>query len=308
VGELDIEFVSEPEFSVPQQVADVSAPAPTSSTASPAPMTDKAPVEENTPRTFHTHEPEPPPERAVPISTRDAMRAIDPIVAALAPATIAAPAEAARRTIDSHDMRANHDHRVEPEFDIEKLNGPPSEPPLMMTDPPEVRDTGPTYVTEPPSTTRWTVLASLMGLLFVGLLLFQFRQTLTQSYPQLRPAFASVCGVIGCKLSWGRDPAAIQIASAELVETPGKPGKLIASAIVANRGAAKQDLPSIELRLTNNTNQVLISRILEPRDYLGREVNADDGINANGEFAINLNIEIPPTTAASGYEFLPFYH
>jgi hypothetical protein len=102
---------------------------------------------------------------------------------------------------------------------------------------------------------------------------------------------------------------------------PSKPGRMLASATLVNRGKVTQEYPAIELRLTNNTNQIVMSRILMPGDYVARPVAVagapepggvdkalvDKGITPNAEVAVSLTIEVPPKTAASGYEFLPFY-
>lgn len=322
-GELDIEFVSEPEFS---PAAEVQA------------QTEFSPKEETPlelPPAFRAHEPElphelanaldelgpmratePPPETEHATSkevdaSRAAIASIGPLVDALIePARAAAPVPAP----------APPPERVEPVMSFSTLNGPNTTPPTTFpASPPPSPATSPLVFTDPPAaetlslanaetgSKKWIALSCIAALLLLALLAFHFRNSIVQSYPQMRPAFAGLCSAIGCKLSWGRDIAAITVTSAELVEAPGKPGKLIASATLANRGAVKQDLPAVELRLTNNTNQVVISRILEPADYLGRAVTAEDGIAANGDLAINLNIEIPPNVNASGYEFLPFY-
>lgn len=313
-GELEIEFVSEPEFA---PVAAVQA------------RTEFSPQEEaplELPPAFRAHEPELPHELAnaldelgpmhatePPLETdhasakeveasRAAIASIGPLVDALIEPTHAAtPVPAA--------APAPAPERVEPVMNFSTLSAPntapPATSPLVFTDPPAPETLS--LAREESGSKKWVALSCFAALLLLALLAFHFRNSIVQSYPQMRPAFAALCDTVGCKLSWGRDIAAITVTSAELVEAPGKPGKLIASATLANRGPVKQDLPAVELRLTNNTNQVVISRILEPADYLGRAATAEDGIAANGDLAINLNIEIPPNINASGYEFLPFY-
>jgi predicted Zn finger-like uncharacterized protein len=322
-GDLDIEFVSEPEFS----------PAPTATPAAEAsalpafsPRDEALP---DLPAAFRAHEPdvpaelktalddlgpihavEPPHEVGAASTEIDASRAaiasIGPLVEALTETTRTATPDAAPAPVSAP---AAEPARLEPVINLSTLNAPNTSPPatspLELTDPPQT-ETLP-LTNEKPGSKKWIALAGVAALLLLALIAYNFRNTIVQSYPQMRPAFAAMCSAVGCKLSWGRDINAITVTSAELVEAPGKPGRLIASATLANRGAVKQDLPSVELRLTNNTNQVVISRILEPADYLGRAVTAEDGIAPNGDLSINLNIEIPANIAASGYEFLPFY-
>jgi predicted Zn finger-like uncharacterized protein len=238
-------------------------------------------------------------------SARATIEALGPMVDELTRTAPLATVEAATETaVAFADMRVNTSS-VPP---LSPSLAPASaKPAFEITDPLPVSITPAGRVGAQPAQGKWIALALAAALLLGVMIAFNWRNALVQSYPQLRPAFASVCATVGCKLAWGRDISAISVASAELVEAPGKPGKLIASAVLRNSAATKQDLPSVELRLTNNTNQVVISRILDPADYLGRAPTAEDGIAALGDLSINLNIEIPPTTAASGYEFLPFF-
>ena len=133
------------------------------------------------------------------------------------------------------------------------------------------------------------------------------RATIVDMFPQTRPYFVKTCDVLGCTVSWGRDSDAIKIVESDLIEPPGKPGRLLVTATLANRGLIKQDLPAIELRLTDNGNQVLVSRVLLPADYLGRQPLPGEGIAPNAELFINLNIESSNKNAASGYGLRAYY-
>ena len=209
-----------------------------------------------------------------------------------------------------------------PEF----TSGPLSGPPLMATDPPEeVSAYTDRRNDEPKTSRRWAVLCGAMVMVLAAQFIFYFRHALAETYPQLRPTLADACAALGCRLSWARDTAAIEVKGSELVELPSKPGRMLASAILVNRGKITQEYPAIELRLTNNTNQIVMSRILQPGDYVARPLMAtasaagapepggwdkaavERGIAPNAEVTLSLTIEVPPKTAASGYEFLPFY-
>ena len=148
--------------------------------------------------------------------------------------------------------------------------------------------------------------------LFIGLIAqtaYAFRTTLVSHYPQLRPTVSELCELAGCTLSWGRDETALKIDASELIEAPGKPGRILLTAILVNRGGTKQDLPSLELRLTDNANQVIVSRLLNPADYLGRAINKDEGLVPNTELYVNvdLKLELSNTPPASGYGLIVFY-
>ena len=148
--------------------------------------------------------------------------------------------------------------------------------------------------------------------LFIGLIAqtaYAFRTTLVSHYPQLRPTINELCELAGCTLSWGRDEAVLKIEASELIEAPGKPGRILLTAILVNRGKTKQDLPSLELRLTDNANQVVVSRLLNPADYLGRAISKDEGFVPNTELYVNVDLKLELTNKppASGYGLIVFY-
>ena len=148
-------------------------------------------------------------------------------------------------------------------------------------------------------------------ILFLGLgaqVAYGYRSTITQSFPELRPAFVWVCDWAGCGLSWGRDEGKIGIEASDLIETPGKAGRILLTATVANRGLMPQDLPLLELKLTDNANQVILSRVLRPDEYMGRKPGRDENLAPNMELYVNLSLELVTKAQASGYGVRAFYN
>lgn len=259
--------------------------------------------------------------------------ALDDDEVATAPPT---KSESGRRepTMGARDLRqlsgdAANDPRLDTalESPLEFTADPLSGPPLIATDPPEeVEPYAELRDEEPKVSRRWVALCGAMVIMLAAQFVFYFRNSLAETYPQFRPTLASACASLGCRLSWARESAAIEVKGSELVELPSKPGRMLANATLINRGKVTQEYPAIELRLTNNTNQIVMSRILQPSDYVARPVAfagaqeqvavdkaivdkaaVEKGIAPNAEVALSLTIEVPPKTAASGYEFLPFY-
>jgi hypothetical protein len=113
--------------------------------------------------------------------------------------------------------------------------------------------------------------------------------------------------LIGCNVPWGRDQNAIKIESSDLIEPPGRPGRILLTATLVNRAASKQDYPVLEVKLTDANNGVLTSRVLTPAEYLGRTPSGDEGLAPNVELYINLNLEIAGKSQASGYGLQAFY-
>ena len=160
----------------------------------------------------------------------------------------------------------------------------------------------------PASPSRGWLLGAVI--LCVGLLAqgaYAFRTPLVATFPQLRPVVSQVCEFAGCSLSWGRDESALKIEASELIESPGKPGRILLTAVLVNHGKSKQDLPSLELKLTDNANQVVTSRLFNPSQYLGRVIAKDEGLMPNTELFVNLNLELGNKLLASGYGLVVYY-
>jgi predicted Zn finger-like uncharacterized protein len=159
-----------------------------------------------------------------------------------------------------------------------------------------------------PGSGWWLSGSVLLTLLLVAQAAFGYRSTITQSFPELRPAFMDLCSWAGCRLSWGRDDRVIGIEASDLIETPGKTGRILLTATVVNRGATRQDLPLLELKLTDNANQLILSRVLKPDEYLGRSPAKDESLAPNVEMYVNLSLSLPNKTQASGYGVRVFYN
>jgi len=153
----------------------------------------------------------------------------------------------------------------------------------------------------------WVWLAASASVLLGLQTAFYFRSEIVQQYPQLRPQMAAACEALGCVISWGRDTALIKIESSDLIEPPGRPGRILLSATLANRATTKQDFPALEVKLTDANNAVLSSRVLMPSEYLGRVPAVGEGLAPNIELYVNLNLELVGKSPASGYGLRAFY-
>ena len=162
-------------------------------------------------------------------------------------------------------------------------------------------------INSPPQTRMWVAGACLLFFVFAAQLTYVYRGLLAQTLPESRLALVKSCELIGCKVPWGRDDAAIRIEASDLIETPAKPGSILLTATIANRGGYAQDYPSLELKLTDNSNQVLISRVFAPSDYLGRIPSVDEALAANAELFVNVGIEVAGKLPASGYGVRAYY-
>jgi len=153
----------------------------------------------------------------------------------------------------------------------------------------------------------WGWLAGLAAIGLTAQAAYFFRSDIAQHYPELRPHLLKACETLQCEIPWGRLADAIKIESSDLIEPPGKPGRILLLATIANRATTKHDFPHIEVKLMDAANTVLASRIFTPTEYLARIPNADEGMNANTEIYVNLQLELVGKTTASGYGLRAFY-
>lgn len=155
---------------------------------------------------------------------------------------------------------------------------------------------------------RWIAGTVILSLILTAQLAYAFRSAVVQFIPEIRPAYVSACEWAGCTLSWGRDDSAIRIEASDLIELPGKAGRILLTATLVNRGTSRQDLPALELKLTDSANQVLLSRVLLPGEYLGRIPAKNESLVPNDEMYVNLSFELSQKAQASGYGVRAFYY
>ena len=159
----------------------------------------------------------------------------------------------------------------------------------------------------PPRTAPWVAGALFLGLAIAAQAVYVFRADIANSLPETRPYLVKACANLGCDVPFGRDEGAVKIEASDLVEIPGKAARIQVTATLTNRGRTTQDYPMLELRLTDNANQVVLSRALQPADYLGRPPSRDEGISPGAEVFVNLYAELGGKLPASGYAVRAFY-
>ncbi len=174
------------------------------------------------------------------------------------------------------------------------------ENPLLTTPPPQYRPT-------PKSSHRWVVAAVLLGVALILQLAYAYRAQVAQQFPPTRPLLSAACDWAGCSIPRGRDESAIRIEASDLVEAPGRNGRIMLTATLVNRGAYSQEYPALELRLTDSGNQVVLSRVFQPSEYLGRNPGKEESIAQGAEVFVNMQVELLSKPPASGYGVRAFY-
>ncbi len=136
--------------------------------------------------------------------------------------------------------------------------------------------------------------------------LFAFRGAAAQRYPAIRPWLESACARLGCDVPWSRDEAQLKLEDSELLEVPGRPNQIALGARIRNLAAVAQELPHLELTLTDLSGQAAVRRVLRPADYLGRMPAQGEVLGPGAEVSIQLRLETRQVRA-TGYELLLFY-
>jgi predicted Zn finger-like uncharacterized protein len=134
---------------------------------------------------------------------------------------------------------------------------------------------GPGFVQQAKQRERWRspgmrVLLSLLFLLLAATLVgqagYHFRDLWAARWPVTRPALALGCEWLGCQLQPPRRIDDVVVESSTLSPAPGGNGYRL-SLVLRNRGSMTLAMPSIDLKLTDSTEQLLARRSLAPSDF-----------------------------------------
>ena len=150
---------------------------------------------------------------------------------------------------------------------------------------------------------------SLVGVLLAILLLaaqgaYFYRSQLSVAYPPAKPLLEAACAELGCTLATPVDLQSISIESSDLQADPGNRAVLVLSAMLRNRATFAQQLPFLELSLTDPQDTALARRVLRPAEYAPRAMPAT--IAAGGEFQVRMYIDAGQLKA-NGYRLYAFY-
>ena len=150
----------------------------------------------------------------------------------------------------------------------------------------------------------WWIASGVLLLALLAQGLFFFRGALALVAPETKPYIYALCAELGCDVPLPRRAELMSIETSDLQGDPAHPGVMVLSATLRNRAAFPQDYPALELTLTNEADQPLARRVLQPRDYLRRE--PVDGMSASSEEQVRLHIEAA-ALKAKGYRLYLFY-
>lgn len=158
--------------------------------------------------------------------------------------------------------------------------------------------------TPPPRRWPWAVGLFAMLLLAAGQLAFIYRVELAVRSPELRPLLVAGCEAAGCSVPWPHRPELLGIENSDLEPAGGD--RLLLTATLKNRAPFVQEVPHLELTLTDTQDDALLRKVLAPADWLPAGQPASAGFAAGGELAVRLLLEAPGVPAV-GYRLYLFH-
>jgi len=151
----------------------------------------------------------------------------------------------------------------------------------------------------------------LLGALLLLLILFLqaayfYRSALIVLFPEAKPYAASLCATLGCELPLPRRVELMSIEASDLQADTTNPNIMVLSATLKNRAIFDQQLPLLELTLTDAQDQPVVRRVLAPQDYMVKAAHPQAEFAANTEIAVKVFIE-GSQVKATGYRLYLFY-
>lgn len=152
----------------------------------------------------------------------------------------------------------------------------------------------------------WLLGALLLLLALIAQAAYFYRSALVVLFPEAKPYAAALCATLGCELPLPRRIELLSIEASDLQADTANPNIMVLSATLKNRAIFDQQLPLLELTLTDAQDQPVVRRVLTPQDYIGKAVKIQAGFAANTETAVKVFIE-GSQVKATGYRLYLFY-
>lgn len=170
----------------------------------------------------------------------------------------------------------------------------------------------PEFLEEEPPRPRYGLVWGLGALIalssLAGQLAYHYRTELATLVPQSRAFLAEGCRFLDCALRLPRRPDLLSIESSDLQADRRRETLIVLNAVIRNRAPFAQELPALELTLTDTADRPLVRRVLRPEDYLPerRAGERSLGIEPGGEAVLRVHFDTGDVRA-TGYRLYLFY-
>lgn len=112
------------------------------------------------------------------------------------------------------------------------------------------------------------VLSVVAIVVLAGQAIYVWRDELAARWPAARPALATVCSRIGCRVDYPAHIDAITIESTNVQVNAPNGTLYVLTALLRNRDRIDLRYPHLALTLTDMQDQPVLRRVLRPEDYL----------------------------------------
>lgn len=134
-----------------------------------------------------------------------------------------------------------------------------------------------------------------------------WREPITREFPQLRPLYLEACARLGCDVPLARVSGLLAIEHANMDFSAEHSAFYELQAVLHNRAPHPQQLPHIELTLTDLDDQPVLRRALTPSEWLPEGKDATDGIAADERIRIALPFAVRDLKGVAGFRVVAFY-
>lgn len=152
----------------------------------------------------------------------------------------------------------------------------------------------------------WAVGCLLLLIMLLAQAAYFFRVELAANLPGLKPALTAYCGLLQCTVPLPQKADLVSIESSDLEADPAQSNVIILNALLHNRALYAQAYPNLELTLTDTQDKALARRTFRPAEYLKPGEDEKQGLAANRELSVKLNLDTTDLKP-SGYRLFLFY-
>ena len=145
------------------------------------------------------------------------------------------------------------------------------------------------------------------AIIAIGLcvVLYSYRGQWAAHWPTHKPTLTMVCRWLGCTITLPQAPQLIEIQAVDLqVPDPSLPSRVQMTATLRNNATYSLGFPALDLVLTNQLDHKLAQRTVLPAEYLAADRLVEDGIAAQTEVTVRLDLETG-NIGATGFRLVP---
>ena len=152
----------------------------------------------------------------------------------------------------------------------------------------------------------WAVGSLLLSIVLLAQAAYFFRVELAANRPALKPALVAYCRLLQCTVPLPQKADMMSIESSALEADPAQASVIALNALLRNHAPYTQAYPQLELTLTDAQDKPLARRTFRPVEYLKPGEDEKQGLAANREVSVKLNLDTTDLKP-SGYRLLLLY-